>query len=119
MTKIIFKGLLIGCVAVMAACTTNEPAHLPAEKMQAVLKDIQLAETYSTMVVRDSAHLNNEKNTDSLALYYKEIFQHHHVTQQEFESSLKYYEQHPDDLDSIYGRILTDMNKIQGENPMR
>lgn len=120
MIKKKYSGLLVSCFVFAAvACKSDEPAHLSAEKMQAVLKDIQVAETYSTMVARDSLHMTNEKNADSLALYYKEIFQHHHITRQEFESSMKYYEQHPDDLDSIYGRVLTDMNKMQVENPMR
>jgi len=74
--------------------------------MEKVLLDVQLAEVYSTMASKDSTQLQGLKNNDSLAVYYKEIFTHHHIDANQFMTSLDWYRAHPEELDSVYRAVL-------------
>lgn len=120
MTSKYFRSFLLVLVFTSLAfsCKKEEP-HLSQEKMRAMLMDLQLAETYSSLVLKDSTHPVIDKNMDSLAVYYKEIFNHYGVTQSEFERSVKWYQMHPDEIDSVYARMLGDFNKLEGANPMK
>lgn len=95
--------LLPLCVMVIATSCNyfkREEKHLPPEKMRALLLDINIAESYSTMV-KDSTRKIGSKSTDSLAAYYKTIFEHHHITKGAFDTSLAWYKQHPAEFDSV------------------
>ena len=92
----------------------KDTAHLSMKQMEDVLFDISLAESYST-VARDNNHFGGIKNPDSLALYYKEIFTHHHITPAEFTTSLTWYKIHSDSLNVIYASILARDEKLLGE----
>ena len=96
------------------ACKKNSGDHLPSKKMEQVMLDISIAETYSTMA-RDNTHLAGFKNTDSLSLYYRDIFAHHHITQQQFIASLNWYKAHPEELDSIYTNVTALADKYLDE----
>jgi hypothetical protein len=93
----------------------NEGEHLPPELMQKVLLDVNIAETYSTMV-KDSLYKNGAKNLDSLASYYKQIFAHHHITQQQFNKSLDYYKAHIDEFDTLYNKMQPIIERMQTAN---
>ena len=79
--------------------------HLPAKLMQKVMMDVNLAETYCTHV-QDNVHHGSMKNTDSLSAYYKTIFSHYKITQEQFYNSMEWYKQHPEELDSVYARMI-------------
>ena len=84
----------------------DESYHLPQKTMEQLLLDINVAEGYS-IIVRDSLHLApGTKNVDSLAIYYKEIFAHYHITEAEFKQSLSWYKNHPEELDSMYNNNI-------------
>lgn len=84
--------------------------HVSPVKMGRILTDIHYAEAYSTMV-KDSLHKGNSKNIDSLAYFYKSIFAHYHITQQQFDENVEWYRQHPDQLDTAYARVITEIEK--------
>lgn len=87
---------------------------MPEEKMQAILTDIHLAESYSTLVPSDSLSRNVfGKNRDSLAIYYKDILAHHQMSYQELVQAMNWYQQHPLLLDSIYTRIQVKMDSLR------
>lgn len=79
--------------------------------MEAVLFDIQVAESYSALLNQDSLHRTNVKNIDSLSFYYQMIFDRHHITQEEFTKSMEWYTQHPEELEKIYAHLLTKLEK--------
>lgn len=87
--------------------------------MGKILFDVQLAEAYSTMVTKDTVHKLAGRNMDSLGMYYKEILAHHKVSEAEFNNSLAYYREHPDELDSIYTKMLPDFEKLQAEYKLK
>ncbi|RYZ54520.1 MAG: DUF4296 domain-containing protein [Sphingobacteriales bacterium] len=96
---------LLFLIAVMYSCKT-ETSHLPPGKMQAVLTDLHYAEVLSMAVNKDSALRRSQRDLDSLALFYKSVFSHHGISRQEFHTSLEWYKHNPDELDSIYNRMV-------------
>ena len=98
----------------MASCNDKkaaDTAHLPQDKMEAILVDLHLAEVYSSMV-SDSLHESRSKDMDSLAVYYKDVFAHHNVTMEEFEESFEWYRTHPGTLDSSYKQMIVTVGKL-------
>lgn len=89
-------------------------SHLPPKMMQQVLLDVSLAEGYCTMA-KDSLHRAGTKNYDSLAVYYKEIFDHYKITEEQFTESLDWYKNHPSDLDTLYTKMLPIVAKWQAD----
>lgn len=79
--------------------------HLPPKLMQKVMMDVAEAETYCTHV-QDNVHRGSMKNTDSLSAYYKTIFSHYKISQDEFYNSLEWYKNHPEELDSVYAKMI-------------
>ncbi len=90
--------------------------HLSKEVMQKVMLDINLAEAYS-ISAKDSLHRAGAKNVDSLSAFYKRIFDHYKITEQEFTQSLDWYKSHPEELDSVYARIIPIANRLQAQLP--
>lgn len=97
-------------VWLLAACQ-QQKEHLPADRMERLLLDLQLAEVYGTMAGTDSLHNNGLRNVDSLALFYQEVLDHHQVTFEQFKQSLDWYREHPDKLDTVYVRTMNTLDK--------
>jgi len=76
--------------------------------------DVSLAETYSTMT-SDNQHTRGVKNSDSLSVYYKTIFAHYDITQNEFDESMQWYKAHPEELDTVYSHMIATIGKMQGQ----
>ncbi len=96
-------------------CKEQGGSHLPRKVMKEVLLDISLAEGYSIMV-KDSLHPAGSKNYDSLAVFYKDIFAHHNITQQQFEESLDWYKENTSELDSVYALMQTVISAWQSQS---
>ena len=90
--------------------------HLSKEVMQKVLQDVNFAEAYS-ISVKDSLHKAGSKNVDSLTAFYSRIFAHYKITEQEFNNSMEWYKNHPEELDTVYSRIIPVVNKLQAQLP--
>ncbi len=102
------KGVVIAMamLAAFASCKQSLSGdHLPPAVMQKVLLDVNLAEAYSTSV-KDSVHRGGLKNTDSLAAFYKTIFAHYNITQAQFSASMEWYKAHPEEMDSVYNKMI-------------
>lgn len=94
----------------------NSGPHLPRDVMQKVLLDVNLAEAYC-ISVKDSLHRPGAKNIDSLSAFYKQIFDHYKITEDEFNSSLTWYKYHPAELDSIYAKLIPVVTTWQSRMP--
>jgi len=91
---------------VFFSCKQETGDHLPQDKMEKVMLDIQLAEVYSTMAGYDTVTHVPLKNNDSLAKFYREVLQHHNISLDQFKQSLDWYRQHPNVLDTIYNNLM-------------
>jgi hypothetical protein len=94
------------------SCKQDEAYHLSAEKMQEVLFDVHMAEAYSMELPKDSTYRRNERLMDSLAVHYKKIFRHHNITPQQYKESLNWYQHNPEELDSIYVKLIPQIMKL-------
>lgn len=110
-----YRLLLLVLIVTIGSCKPKEEPHLPAAKMQHILTDIHLAEINS-MLVYDSTHQARNRNIDSLAVYYNDIFAHYKTNKEEFSKSLDWYKTNPEELDSVYARIITDLSIMSGES---
>ena len=106
---------LLLVILAFAACKSKVSTyHLPPAKMGKLMMDIHTAEIYSSIVTKDSLHRRDEKNMDSVAFYYKEIFAHYRITKEQFDESMDWYRHHPEDLDSLYTKMLPELSKLEG-----
>lgn len=110
MQRIIF--LLLALLATQS-CKKSGKAPVSKETMQHVLADIHIAEAYSMVLDNHTLSQPNTKNIDSLGSYYATILKHYKLSPEDFSESLKWYQAHPDMLDSIYVGMLPEMSKIE------
>lgn len=96
-------GILL--LTLLACNNAEDKPHLSKEKMRDILLDINIAESYSSMV-RDTIYGIGTKNADSLAAFYKAIFTHHHISRQEYEASLAWYKSNPAEMDSLFSSLV-------------
>jgi hypothetical protein len=80
--------------------------------MAAILTDIHLAESYSTLL-KDSLHQSGDRNLDSLNALYQTILGHYNITLKEFNTSFEWYKKHPSELDSIYQKVITNYSIME------
>jgi len=112
-----WKSVLVVALCAMLSCNVKPgkiPEDiLPQKAMEKILTDVSIAESYS-MIAKDTLHRAGIKDMDSLAAYYKIIFDHHHITKDQFDKSLEWYKSHPDLLDTIYLNMGAQVTKMQG-----
>jgi hypothetical protein len=102
------------------ACKDDDNGyHLPPKEMGKLLMDLHIAEAYSTLVKKDSLHQQSAKNYDSLSVYYKDVFTHYHITQAQFDATMSWYREHPDDLDTVYTNMLPAMGILETTSKLK
>lgn len=78
---------------------------LPKEKMAEVITDIHIAEAKAGLEpYQDSAYAITS---------FEKIFEQNKITRAQYDSSLVFYIEHPELLDTIYGQVLNELSKMQ------
>lgn len=108
--------LLAAVLWVSCKSKSADDSHLPPKVMEQVVKDISMAEAYSTLV-KDSLHKGGSKNMDSLSVYYKDIFAHYKITGEQFSQSLDWYKDHASEMDTMYSNLIIMVTKLQNVYP--
>ena len=109
--KPIIKSLVV--VLMLGSCKQQQPA-IDAPKMKLILTDLHYAEAYSMHLNKDTSSVETKRNMDSLAVFYQSVLKHHQVSLKEFETSFNWYAHHPNELDSIYMKMLPEMTTQEG-----
>lgn len=111
---------LILTATVLPSCKAEkEKPPIPEAQMSRILLDIHLAEAYSGVVKADSGQKNIfGKNTDSLALYYKEILSRYNISYEALKKGLDWYQQHPALMDSVYVRVQSSLDSMKPPPPV-
>ncbi len=114
--------LIISALLLWGGCTRDVAKQsvppVSPEVMERILFDLQVADVYSTMVQPDSLPPVNVKNKDSLAVFYREIISHYGMTEEDLLTAIRWYEEHPAELEAIFGRIqaqLTELGELHKE----
>lgn len=105
-----FVGVLF-VFLVLSGCNSanrNKKYILEKDKMVDVMVDVHLAEA----VLRNKK-ISGEELDKVTSDYYSKIFSRHDVTQQQFDSSIVYYEDHIEDFNEIYEEVIVRLNKKQ------
>lgn len=105
--------LLIAGIALITACSRQKeeiPSDImPQDKMIKVLSDVHYTE--ATIQLRN---LNYSDSTRKIAYgYYKEIFQKHQITPEQFKESFDWYKKHPEIMNEMYKEVLTHLSEEQ------
>ena len=100
--------LMTAClVAMLAACKGGDKPNISSGKMEELLYDYTLADGIcQEQHPGDSAFLK---------AYREAIFKKHDVTEAEFDSSLKWYMRHPDEMYDIYDAISKKIEEIAAQ----
>lgn len=103
----------------LASCKTpKEQPPVPFRKMQDVMLDIHLAETYS-QGLGDTTGNKFEKNYDSLAVFYSSVLKHHGLSFEEFNEALEWFRERPLQMDSLYTGIIERLNTLKAKEGIR
>jgi hypothetical protein len=90
----------------------KDEAPMPAAKMRQIFMDLHVAEAYSSML-DDSLHVSRNKNIDSLAVFYTDVFAHHNVTREQFMNGVDWYRRHPEAMDTFYKGLIEDASILE------
>lgn len=89
-----------------------EKPPVTESKMEAVLLDLHLAESYS-QGLGENVKSRFEKNYDTLPDFYLSVLKHHHLSFQDFNEALQWYKERPIKLDSLYQNIINRFNELK------
>jgi hypothetical protein len=106
----------------VASCSNKNKAITPVgvlgrDTMASVIADVHLVQASQRMgMVLDT--------TDTCAFTSTEyVWKKHHITEAEYEKSLDYYSHNTGILDSIYEKVLTNLNRqkaeLSGKQPLK
>jgi hypothetical protein len=116
--------ILLASMMLLVACNsesgkTADPdanGRIPQKTLENILYDMQLADVYSLSVRADSTQNFGQKNQDSLARYYNEIFAHYGVKYEQFSKTIEWYKEHPAQFDTVYQNVLNKMSAQDERN---
>jgi hypothetical protein len=111
----IVAGLLAILFLVGCAGKDKVPSGiLPKAKMEDILWDMIQADQFSAIyLAKDSAHINLKM--EDLRLY-QQVFRLHQVSRDEFRKSLRYYENRPDLIRTVFDSLLSRGNRLRTES---
>lgn len=114
--QITFKTLIMVCLMVLTgfslgSCKINSNSKeeiLTPEQMVNVATDIHLVEA-------GIKYIRRTQPVDDGMVYaaYDSIFKKNNTSKQQYEVSMKYYEENPQKLDKIYTEVITRLTKMQ------
>lgn len=91
--------------------------HAPTKVLSAdgvIAKDTMVA-IFTDMHLADAAvqvdGLTNDSMQKTYRLYYQQIFNRYKINTQQFNYSLKYYTQHPEEMDAVYLKVIEELGK--------
>ena len=101
--------LLLGLI--LFSCTIIGKKYLiPEKNLIPLLVDIHLADGMAISY----RFISLPDNLDSTVLY-SSIFEKHGVSRMQFDSTMSYYTNHPDDLNKIYEKVIERLSKLESE----
>lgn len=117
--KLPVSYFLVILMAAFASCKApKEEPPIPAAKMEAVIFDIHLAETYS-QGLGDTTGNRFDKNYDSLAVFYASILKHHQLSFDEFNEAMRWYRKHPQQIETLYTHVIDKLNNLKAKEGIK
>lgn len=105
---ILLLFMVVGCMS-EESTTLQKPENLiDSETMKKVMLDIQLAESYTQQMKRDTSI-----SKAPIEEYYQQIFALHETNFEDFKTSFEYYTHLPDSLQKMYEDMLNTVTKME------
>ena len=103
--------ILLLLVVVFSGCDEKRPSDiLPESKMRSVLYDLLRADELGAQyLLHDSAWSTMEKR----APLYQKVFLTHQVSKEQFQRTLVYYEERPDEMKKMIETLSADVEALQ------
>lgn len=114
--KRIAQLILVMVVAMLASCWQENPQGtkpdglVPKQELMDLMVDLYLAESANNMRM-----LEKDTTLPKYAEFFKAVLEKHNVTAQDYENSLKYYAENPDEINAIYDEVLQRLTKMESE----
>ncbi|MFQ3332681.1 MAG: hypothetical protein ACI84S_000920 [Thalassomonas sp.] len=104
--------ILLSILSVFLLACTSPKTEIPTDILSEttftnILKEVHLAE--ATFELHKTKGMENAKN--ELAHNYSTIYKTHEITGDDFDKTLDYYAQHPEQLEKIYTSVLEELSK--------
>jgi hypothetical protein len=104
--------ILLSILSVFLLACTSPKTEIPTDILSEttftnILKEVHLAE--ATFELHKTKGMENAKN--ELAHNYSTIYKTHEITADDFDKTLDYYAQHPEQLEKIYTSVLEELSK--------
>jgi hypothetical protein len=110
----LFRIFSFTFICTLSSCGAGNSAKIPKgivppDTMVSVIADIHLLQ--SSVILGYSRN-----NTDTnITQAYKSLWLKHHLTEESYNENVKYYCEHPKILDSVYEKVLTNLNQQKVE----
>lgn len=93
------------------ACSSIEEEQtpesiIPEEQMVSLITEIELTQAFIKLRTTESDSLNQ-------AVLFQTVFDQLNVTQEEFNESLDFYSEHPQQLEDIYNKVIVSLSEKQ------
>ncbi|MHC1708284.1 MAG: DUF4296 domain-containing protein [Bacteroidales bacterium] len=108
MTRIVF-GFIMLCIFFSCSSEPKIPEGvLEKEKMIEVMVDFQITEA---SVLYQQNHQKDIKFYTNY--YYENVLKKHGISRDDFRKSIDYYKSYPEELDNMYGEVLSRLSGLQ------
>lgn len=105
--------IILSAVLFLAACSgpesNMEGDYMPFDTMVQVMADIHVIEAKTNL----SNSKGLEEGKQKLYNDYEQVFFNHGITQKKFEDSHKYYSSNPELYNSLFEKVIEELNKRQ------
>jgi len=106
LTLVLATFTICGCTDIEPKIYREVPSGLvDKEELVKILYDLQLIQAAYKGRPHNDTIAEQTRNARTIAL-----LERHNLTQSVFESSMEYYHQSPDDMEEIYGEVITKLN---------
>jgi hypothetical protein len=110
----LFKVLTFTILYLLLSCKSKNQVSIPSDilppdSMTALLADVHILQASAQL-----GYSENIKDT-SLQLAYQSLWRKHNLTENSYNKNMLYYCNHPKLLDSVYEKVLGDLNQRKAE----
>jgi len=114
--KILFLIALVSCIFFFS-CSSREKKYLiPKDDLTGLIVDIHIADA-----IGYDYPLKRKYNIPDSAALYASVFEKHGYTKEQFDSTLSYYVNRPEELNKIYQKVFARLSKredeLRGQDP--
>ena len=85
--------------------TPINPNLLPKETMVSIIVEMEF--------VQAAFKVENKENKFNIDSVSNTIFENHHSTKEQFDESMSYYSQFPQEMESIYNEVISELSRKQ------